>query len=173
MLKRLLLMAVCCTFIGPAFALDAAEQNEIVAAHNKWRKTVGVPPVTWSPRLAQIAQSWANKGKASGNCDMEHSKTDGVGENLFWASAKEWSDGKRDVQAVTSAFVTDAWSSERKDYTYNTDSCARGQACGHYTQVVWKSTQEVGCAKAVCADKSQIWVCNYSPPGNYVGQKPY
>jgi len=46
--------------------------------------------------------------------------------------------------------------------------------CGHYTQVVWRSTTTVGCAMAVCKDsQEQIWVCQYQKPGNWVGQKPY
>jgi pathogenesis-related protein 1 len=45
--------------------------------------------------------------------------------------------------------------------------------CGHYTQVVWKDSKEVGCAAYQCDDKSQVWVCQYKPAGNYVDQKPF
>jgi pathogenesis-related protein 1 len=52
---------------------------------------------------------------------------------------------------------------------------------GHYTQMVWKNTKEVGCATATVSGKSSsglsgvvvYLVCRYSPPGNIVGQKPY
>ena len=44
--------------------------------------------------------------------------------------------------------------------------------CGHYTQIVWETTQKVGCAKIQC-DGFDLWVCNYDPPGNWVGEKPY
>ena len=46
------------------------------------------------------------------------------------------------------------------------------QSCGHYTQVVWANTLSVGCGVAVCPTGT-IVVCNYAPPGNYVGEKPY
>jgi pathogenesis-related protein 1 len=45
--------------------------------------------------------------------------------------------------------------------------------CGHYTQVVWKNSMEVGGGMAICDNKSQVWVCNYNPPGNVEGEKPY
>ncbi|MDO9190699.1 MAG: CAP domain-containing protein [Sulfurimicrobium sp.] len=45
--------------------------------------------------------------------------------------------------------------------------------CGHYTQLVWKKTTAVGCGMAVCGSRDQIWVCQYSPAGNWAGQKPY
>ena len=38
---------------------------------------------------------------------------------------------------------------------------------GHFTQVVWKDTRQLGCGVAMC-DGGEIWVCNYSPPGNFV-----
>jgi pathogenesis-related protein 1 len=106
---------------------------------------------------------------------MQHSKPDGqYGENLYWASAIEWSDGKRELQQVSPNKVVDSWGSERADYDYKNNSCATGKMCGHYTQVVWKTTTTVGCAIAVCEDsREQVWVCQYQPPGNWVGEKPY
>jgi pathogenesis-related protein 1 len=70
--------------------------------------------------------------------------------------------------------VVDAWGGEMKDYTYAQNSCAAGKVCGHYTQVVWKNTTTIGCGMAICDNpKNQIWVCQYLPSGNWVGQKPY
>jgi hypothetical protein len=53
--------------------------------------------------------------------------------------------------------------------------------CGHYTQIVWKTTTRLGCGVALCDQNSpfmgfpkwEFWVCNYAPPGNYNGQRPY
>jgi hypothetical protein len=73
--------------------------------------------------------------------------------------------------------VVDAWVSEQSDYDYAADSC-RG-TCGHYTQVVWRETTGVGCAAQTCTSGSplgsggwQLWVCDYTPPGNS-GGRPY
>ncbi len=173
MMKRFLL---ACCFV-PALSAQALDfsPKDMVAAHNRWRKTVGAPPLSYSPQLAAASQEWANHLKQDNQCRMQHSKPDGkYGENLFWASALTWSDGKREVQQVKPMKVVDDWASERKNYNYKSNSCAEGKMCGHYTQVVWKTTTTVGCAMAVCEDsRDQIWVCRYQPPGNWVGKKPY
>lgn len=41
-------------------------------------------------------------------------------------------------------------------------------AAGHFTQLVWKGTSQVGCGMANCAGSNFV-VCNYNSPGNVVG----
>ena len=51
---------------------------------------------------------------------------------------------------------------------------------GHYTQIVWGATTAVGCATVDCTSQGlantgsdippYFTVCNYSPPGNYLGE---
>ncbi len=175
MIKKILNLTLVCSlfsFIYADVALDSTQQAEMVAAHNKFRKEVGVPDLKWSTSLGEIAQAYADKQKTN-KCKMKHSGAKGLGENIYWASAISYSNGTSKPQNITSTKVTDAWGSEKANYTYSSNSCASGKVCGHYTQVVWKDSTEVGCGKAVCADNSQFWVCNYTPPGNYNGQKPY
>ena len=69
--------------------------------------------------------------------------------------------------------MVDGWGSEVADYDYDANSCKPGRMCGHYTQLVWSSTERVGCGKGVCGDGSVIWACRYDPPGNWVGEWPY
>jgi len=104
---------------------------------------------------------------------MSHSGTSGLGENLFWASPIRYSDGTKKPQPVTPTKVTHSWGGEKQHYDHASNTCAGGKMCGHYTQVVWKTTREIGCAKAVCSDHAQIWVCHYAPPGNWRGQRPF
>ncbi len=154
-----------------AFAQEITVDPEKMAeAHNKWRSEVGVSPLEWSPELAGMAREWANVLVKEGS-RLRHSNRQNVGENLFYASAKVWSDGRREAQNVTESEVVDSWASEKKNYDYSNDSCSG--ICGHYTQIVWETTKEVGCAAALSEDKSQVWVCNYRPPGNIYGRKPY
>lgn len=156
------------------------DSASLVVTHNKWRSQVGVPPLGWSNSLAQDAQGWADKLKEKNNCAMVHATQQQgkeQGENLFWASArtKTWLDGKVEVevQNISTAFIVDDWASEIRDYNYVTNECDSGSMCGHYTQIVWRKSQEVGCGMAICPDKSQVWVCRYNPPGNYKGKRPY
>jgi len=139
--------------------LTQAEITETLAAHNKWRAKVRVPPLEWSDELANTALEWAKQLKKE-NCAFKHSGAKGLGENLFMGTT-----GYYDPTDVINS-----WGEEIKNYTYNDNSCSG--VCGHYTQVVWKNTKRVGCAKIEC-NGMDIWVCNYDPPGNYRGQKPY
>ena len=54
-------------------------------------------------------------------------------------------------------------------YDFTTGESTDGNAVGHFTQVVWKSTTKVGCGFSTCGD-NDLLVCNYSPAGNFAGQ---
>lgn len=154
---------------------NGVDRDAIVATHNKWRAQVGVETLSYSPELEISAQAWANKLKQTNHCQMQHSEPKGqYGENLFWQSANVWSDGRRELVNVPSQLPVDSWGGEKRDYNYAKNSCAHGKMCGHYTQMVWKTTTTVGCAMAICEDSlEQVWVCQYQPAGNFVGKKPY
>ena len=140
---------------------EPAAMKGMLAAHNKWRTELNLPPLAWSNELAVVAQKWANQLKRKG-CKMEHSSNQ-FGENLYWSSG----------MGPTPEHVVNSWASERKYFNHQTKKCNGNWAkCGHYTQVIWKKTERVGCAKVTCGDE-QVWVCNYDPPGNYTGIDPY
>ena len=98
-----------------------------------------------------------------------------MGQNIF---AVANSSGTYDTKP---ADVVDSWAGEGADYDYASNTCATGKVCGHYTAVVWRSTTATGCGHRVCTTGSpwsgyptwDFWVCNYVPPWNYVGQRPY
>ncbi|MCB1190121.1 MAG: hypothetical protein H7A23_11055 [Leptospiraceae bacterium] len=136
-----------------------SEIGGMTSAHNGYRSSTGVPSLTWDNDLASFAQEWADT-LANRGCDMQHRSNNKYGENLAWASG----------QHLSPQDVVDDWYNEIKDYDYASNSCSG--VCGHYTQVVWRDSQRLGCGYASCGN-SEIWVCNYDPPGNYSGQKPY
>jgi len=142
---------------GPSHSA-ASISREMLTAHNAVRARVNVPPLAWSDRLAVVAQQWASR--LLRERQFYHRPHSQFGENLFEIS------GARS----TPAGVVAGWASEARDFNYRANTC-RG-ACGHYTQLVWASTREVGCGVARLKDR-EVWVCNYDPPGNWVGQRPY
>lgn len=132
--------------------------RDMLAAHNEVRARLDVPPLRWSNRLAASAQDWAVRLLEEGQ--FYHRPHPVFGENLF-----EITGGRASADMVVSD-----WAGEARDYSYRANTC-RG-VCGHYTQIIWNSTREVGCA--VARDQSrEVWVCNYDPPGNWVGERPY
>ncbi len=132
----------------------------LLTVHNEARAAVGVPPLSWSNTVAATAESWAAELGNNG-CGLEHSRGSSYGENLYWTSNPR-----------PTADVVTSWTDEAIHYNARNSKCARGQVCGHYTQVVWADSRTLGCAMASCGS-AQVWVCNYDPPGNFVGQKPF
>ena len=141
----------------------------MLAAHNVVRGRAGVAPLTWSDRLAAHSQEWADTLWA--RKQFFHRPNSTYGENLFEVTG-----------AIASpAQVVSAWAAESRNYDYSSNRC-RG-VCGHYTQIVWSTTTGVGCAQTNCTTGSPFgtfsngdWtysVCDFSPPGNYVGESPY
>ena len=155
-----------------------ASMHGMLEAHNRVRAAHRLPLLTWSPQLATYSQDWANYLAANNRCKMKHRSVAGkdfgqFGENLFWASPQNWSDGRLEAQPVTASEVANAWAEEIVDYSYSRNSCRPGKQCGHYTQMVWRDTKQVGCAMTLCNSMEQLWVCSYNPPGNWIGQPPY
>jgi uncharacterized protein YkwD len=151
---------------------DAAATSAAVLlkAHNQWRAKVGSPALQWSEKLTRMAQEWADRLAASG-CSHRHRGNMQYGENIYFASPLLWPNGKTEAQPVTPQHVVDDWGKEEKNYDHAANSCSG--VCGHYTQLVWKASKTVGCGMAFCADKAQVWVCNYHPVGNVAGERPY
>jgi pathogenesis-related protein 1 len=154
---------------SPTSGSSGMDASAMIAAHNEWRSKVGVPGLQWSDKLAGVAQKWADH-LAGTTCSLGHSGNE-YGENIYWASSIMHSDGSKELSPKTPKDAVDSWGNEVQWYDHSDNSCH--MECGHYTQVVWQETKEVGCAMAVCGDNSQIWVCNYFPAGNMVGKKPY
>ena len=152
-----LLLPLLCVFAATA-AEPPFPAKQILAAHNAIRSRVGLPPLRWSDSLAEFAQDWANTLLA--RRQFAHRPKSPYGENLFEIQGA--AANPRDVVAD--------WGSEARDYDYRLNRC-HGH-CGHYTQIVWRNTRSVGCAVAR-GRGIEIWVCNYDPPGNYGGQRPY
>ena len=150
-------------------SLTRAQVDEVLRAHNVWRARARVPPIRWAEDLAAQAQARAAYLAGHG-CDIVHGPLPAdVGENLCWVGAVRAAGHKDELDAVTPTWVIDKWGAESADYSPERDACAPNRQCGHYTQIVWPTTTEVGCGMTVCPTLDQVWVCNYRPRGNVRG----
>ncbi|CAH1801244.1 unnamed protein product, partial [Owenia fusiformis] len=142
-----------------------------LASHNNYRSIHGANPLFLDAVLNEEAQAYAeyllNKGfmahctpaKRNQNipgigCD---SSTTPAGENLAWTSAQ-----------TDSYDATAAWYNEVKDY----DFCNHGFGynTGHFTQVVWRATTNIGIGLASDSQNGTNVVARYVSPGNYIGE---
>lgn len=149
-------------------SVTTEEAKAALTFHNKIRKEVGSPPLEWSAELAAYAQEWAEYLAKKNGCRMAHRASLGkadknYGENIFWGSGKSY----------TLLEASKAWYSEIDNYSYRPIRRNSKAKTGHYTQMVWNTTQKMGMGMATCSDGATIIVASYNPPGNVIGQKPY
>lgn len=181
MIKGFILLFIFLASSNPQlFASEPETFKSVTQLHNSVRSSHYQTPVEWSDHLAHYATQWVNHLATTKNCAMIHRPNTGsspfkqiYGENLFWASPEVFNNGDIVLQDIDVKNVFQAWAVEKNYYNYQNNTCQSGKDCGHYTQIVWHETQKVGCAMAICSDLSQIWACNYSPRGNYIGEWPY
>ena len=152
--------------------LDATQRQTILDIHNRERVAVGVQPLTWSDTVAASAQSWANHivslnlGPQGFPPHAPWDQRSGQGENLAWGTKG----------AFPVATFVEGWASERPNYVPGSPIeqtlGSPNRVYGHYTQMVWSTTTQIGCALGSDAYQDYL-VCRYSPSGNFLGQPAY
>jgi pathogenesis-related protein 1 len=146
--------------------------DEFLAAHNAVRTKAGVLSLRWSPELAELAQDRATQLAAT--CVLDHGGLpDGLGENLLRAMPSPTAAPTPGDYVLAPSRVVGAWAAEAADFDAEVNRCAPGRQCGHFTQLVWGTTEEVGCGRARCASPAEVWVCDYRPGGNIARMRPY
>ncbi|MEC8097814.1 MAG: CAP family protein, partial [Bacteroidota bacterium] len=161
MFKNLLLL------LFPALIIGQLEKDKLRAlqVHNDARKEVGVAPLVWSEKLEQQALKYAKQIARTNN--YEHSNTKD-GENLaMFYEYEESNKLKTYIYSDTPLYdASKAWYEEIKDYKYSKIKRFRiGPKIGHYTQMVWKDTKEVGIASAISKNGKVYVVARYYPAG--------
>ncbi len=131
-------------------------------------------PIVWDPGAATVAQSWAAQ------CNFNHNPKRDGGESIYASCSNSA------PVTVTGTDAVSSWSAEANNYVYpaaggectSTDTTL---GCGHYSQLVWRTTNAVGCAVQQCTTNTPCsgfpdWafvVCDYTPAGNWSGVTPY
>ncbi|KAL7079090.1 hypothetical protein ACQ4LE_001218 [Meloidogyne hapla] len=162
--------------------LTEAERNAMLKCHNDYRSQLakGTSPnksgnlpqgknikiLVYDQKVENSSAKWAEK------CSMGHSQGS-YGENLYMTSDPNINITKVLLDACNS------WWSECKDYGVQSslvlDMGQFNNGIGHCTQMAWANTKRIGCAVQRCPNS--MWktyvVCQYDPPGNYLGQTIY
>ncbi|XP_037357526.1 peptidase inhibitor R3HDML [Talpa occidentalis] len=162
--------------------ISAQDMSALLDYHNYIRASVHPPAanmeyMVWDEQLARSAEAWATQ------CIWAHGPSQlmrYVGQNLSIHSGR--------YRSVVD--LVKSWSEEKRYYSYPaTGDChphcpwrCSGPVCSHYTQMVWASSNRLGCAIHTCSS-IHVWgstwhqatylVCNYAIKGNWIGESPY
>nr|P35787.1 RecName: Full=Venom allergen 5; AltName: Full=Allergen Ves vi V; AltName: Full=Antigen 5; Short=Ag5; AltName: Full=Cysteine-rich venom protein; Short=CRVP; AltName: Allergen=Ves vi 5 [Vespula vidua] len=176
----------CGKMVVKAYGLTEAEKQEILKVHNDFRQKVAKgletrgnpgpqPPaknmnnLVWNDELANIAQVWASQCNY-GHDTCKDTEKYPVGQNI----------AKRSTTAAlfdSPGKLVKMWENEVKDFNPNIEWSKNNlKKTGHYTQMVWAKTKEIGCGSVKYVKDewyTHYLVCNYGPSGNFRNEKLY
>ena len=142
---------------------DDLRMVEVYTMHNAVRAEYGVSPLRWDPALQATASAYANQLAQVGQ--LVHASRAGRGierENI--------SQGLPNWSAIQ---LTDSWLKEKQFFTPgifpNVSTTGDWSQVGHYSQIIWPTTTDIGCGMALGGGFSWL-VCRYSPGGNKDGK---
>ena len=151
----------------PLPILPMAQLNaRLLAVHNAERARMNLPLLVWNDQLAADARGWAKHLAQQKVMRLEHDMRDPnrEGENL-WAGS---------IHDYTPEEMVGAWIAEKQDYRAgifpNVSRTGDWEDVGHYTQIIWQDTRQVGCA-VVANGNDEYLVCRYAKPGNWNGER--
>ena len=143
------------------------EKTEILQTHNRLRSQEGsadMEMLTWSDSVARRATDWV--AQCTRDTGTILPPTSGQNQIMVFS-------GKINLTGTIQE-----WFDEKANYVYDTGCKDKGM-CKNYTQVVWATSRQVGCAYQICKSGSksgQFLACHYEPAGNVQNvkdQKPY
>ena len=161
-------MALAAPLLSGATGRLTSLDDRLLAAHNRERDSAGIAPLAWDPALAAEAARWGRELARTGEFEHEpqDDSDDPQGENLWAGTPGAWSPEE----------MVEGWIEEKRHYRPGRfpDNSTTGDYAdvGHYTQLMWRSTDRVGCALAKGAEE-EVLVCRYRTAGNVVGEVPF
>ncbi|WPH04028.1 Hypothetical protein R9X50_00691200 [Acrodontium crateriforme] len=142
---------------NPSAPASDSVQDVSTWIHNQHRANHSAPAIEWDSDLANAAQTTAN------TCVFAHSlNVNGLsyGQNIAWGG-NIWN-------------AHDGWYQEYTIYPFDTPGNGGGD-WQHFSQMVWKATEKIGCGLSQCDGDTMFFVCNYAGAGNVIfeGADPY
>ncbi|KAL8395992.1 hypothetical protein RB595_003432 [Gaeumannomyces hyphopodioides] len=145
---------------APTIPSDAPEYvsrdrftSAVLNSTNAYRRDHDAANVTWNDTLARFADDYLTK-EVTDKCEFEHSGGP-YGENLA-------------IGYPSARSAVEAWGDERERYDFQKADFS--EETGHFTQLVWRNTSDVGCGRRLCGTKGWYLVCEYWPRGNVIGE---
>jgi hypothetical protein len=136
----------------------------MIAAHNEARRQYGVGPLAWDDSLARDAAIYAHYLARTGRFehDPQRGRRPPQGENLFMGTRNAYS------YADMIGLLVEERRYFRPGRFPAVSRTGDWSQVAHYTQIVWPTSQRVGCATASNRANDYL-VCRYMPAGNVVG----
>jgi len=153
----------------PQVQTTATESDPFIARclqlHNDERSLLNIPGLTWNADLAVSALSWANQLAQKGSLSHSPNRVH-IGENVSYTASKPNSIDR----------LIGMWLDEKKYFIYapypDCSNSGNSHDVGHYTQLIWKDTTELGCGVATRNGKDYL-ACQYKTSGNRIGKYAY
>uniref|UniRef100_A0A8R1TW65 SCP domain-containing protein n=1 Tax=Onchocerca volvulus TaxID=6282 RepID=A0A8R1TW65_ONCVO len=159
----------------------AIYKNAILTRHNVYRGKHGAGLLKVNSELERTAEIWAHHLASRADC-LIHDPSKKFGENLFYYATNLLPDEETMALMTVQSFYLEAYG-----YNYKTHHHLDYNRTGHFTQLVWKSTTQMGVGVAMrrfsghrvnsCQPdfpSTLIYVVvKYDPPGNILDMKNY
>lgn len=127
---------------------------DCLKAHNEFRSRHGVPLLKLSKKLCKHAEEWARILASRGI--LLHRNNSSYGENIFCS----WSSNANNNH-VSGREPVDNWYNEISQHVFHKEPTTL--KTGHFTQVVWKESRELGVGMAKNRSGEVFVVANYDP----------
>jgi glioma pathogenesis-related protein 2 len=175
-MKKLLLLLL---FIPLVCIGQLDDKDKALEVHNFERKSLNLQPLKWSNKLENDSKKYADylasKDIFRHSKDLRKLKQ---GENLYSTMYYVIDDNGEKYFFDETNYLFDAsvaWLEEKKDYKYAriSDGTNTFSKIGHYTQMIWNKSKEVGIAYSKSKSGNIYVVARYFPQGNLTGEYPY
>jgi hypothetical protein len=133
---------------APEFVDDDTFTSAILNSTNFYRAEHNASDVRWNETLEDFASEYLDS-----TCEFEHSGGP-YGENLA-------------IGCSNATSCVEAWGNERDIFDFSDPKFS--MEAGHFSQLVWKNTTDVGCARRLCDESGWYLACEYWPRGNVEG----